>query len=131
MQSREGVLYHKERRTHIFFADIEKHERYFSETTMYEDFALTDELFHWQSQNQTRDDKGVGLDYIHHKERGKQIMLFIRRNKNTPEGVTAPYIFLGPVEYVRHEGSRPMSIVWKMLHPIPAHVLAWARKTER
>ncbi len=129
--SREGVLYHEESQTYLFFADIEKNERLFSATTMYEDYALTDELFHWQSQNATTPSSKTGQNFIHHVQQGINVMLFVRRNKKAEEGVTAPYIFLGPLEYVSHEGSRPMSIVWKMLHSIPAHVLAWARKTER
>ncbi len=129
--SREGVFFHKQSRTYLFFADIEKNERHFSETTMYEDYALTEELFHWQSQNATAPASPTGQNFIHHAERGISIMLFIRRSKKTAEGVTAPYVFLGPVEYVSHEGSKPMSIVWRMRHAIPAHVLAWARKTER
>ncbi len=128
---RGGVFYHKESRTHLFFAEIEKHERNYSETTMYEDYALSERFFHWQSQNKTRADERLGQEYIHHAEQGIQVMLFIRRNRKCAEDVTPPYIFLGPVEYVSHEGSQPMSIVWKMKHPIPAHVLAWARKVER
>ncbi len=129
--SREGVFWHKESRSFVLFADIEKNERHFSETTMYEDYAQTDELFHWQSQNATAPASPTGQNFIHHAERGISVMLFIRRSKKTPEGVTAPYIFLGPLEYVSHEGSKPMSIVWRMRHAIPAHVLAWARKVER
>ena len=34
---------------------------------------------------------------------------------------------LGPLQYVRHEGSRPMSITWRMEHPMPARVVRWSR----
>jgi len=30
---------------------------------------------------------------------------------------------LGPVHYVRHEGSRPMSILWKLEVPMPGDCL--------
>ncbi|MCD7798378.1 MAG: DUF3427 domain-containing protein [Akkermansiaceae bacterium] len=125
---REGV-FHKDN-IYVFFADIEKSEKDFSESTMYEDYALGEELFHWQSQNATSPESPRGQDYIRHKEQGIHIMLFIRRRKHTPEGDSAPYIFLGPMEYVSHEGRCPMSITWRMRFPIPARVLAWASRTE-
>lgn len=31
-----------------------------------------------------------------------------------------PYLFLGEADYVSHEGSRPVSIVWRLRTPIPA-----------
>ncbi len=39
-----------------------------------------------------------------------------------PSGLSAPYFFLGPCQYVRHLGSRPMSIVWELAHPVPARL---------
>jgi hypothetical protein len=34
--------------------DLVKSVEYFSPTTRYHDYAVSDTLFHWQSQNQTR-----------------------------------------------------------------------------
>lgn len=31
-----------------------------------------------------------------------------------------PFVFLGPLHYVSHTGSRPMSIYWDLEHPMPA-----------
>ena len=36
-----------------------------------------------------------------------------------PPGLFSPYLFVGPVHYVRHEGSRPVSILWHLEHPRP------------
>ena len=52
--SREGVLHVEDRKLDVFFADINKSEDDFSPTTMYEDYAITDRLFHWQSQSNTQ-----------------------------------------------------------------------------
>jgi len=32
---------------------------------------------------------------------------------------TAPFLFLGPAGYVSHEGSKPISITWKLEHRLP------------
>lgn len=38
------------------------------------------------------------------------------------------YTYLGCAEYVSHEGSRPMSIVWKLKKNIPAKFLKITNK---
>lgn len=50
---------------------------------------------------------------------GWRLMLFARRSKRDDRGITRPFLFLGPVRYVSHEGERPMSITWKLDHPMP------------
>jgi hypothetical protein len=40
--------------------------------------------------------------------------LFVRPRK--PEA----FLFLGPVNYVSHSGTRPMSIHWELDHAMPA-----------
>ena len=59
--NREGVAENKELNTEILFIDLIKSEEDFSPTTMYEDYAISETLFHWQSQNPTRPDSGKGL----------------------------------------------------------------------
>ena len=34
--------------------------------------------------------------------------------------MTAPYTFLGPVRYVKHEGGRPMGVEWELEREMPA-----------
>jgi len=126
--SREGVLHIPERKLDLFFADINKAESDFSPTTMYEDYAISDCLFHWQSQSATSDSTKTGLRYIDHKQMGYTPILFIRNRNKLANGLTAPYLFVGPLEYVKHYGSKPMSIHWKMLEPLPARVLPWAKR---
>ena len=127
--SLEGVLHIPERKIDIFFADINKSEADFSPTTMYEDYALTDRLFHWQSQSGTSDTSPVGQRYIRHESQGYTPLLFIRERNKLANGLTAPYLFTGALRYSRHEGSKPMSIVWELTDaPLPARILSWARR---
>jgi hypothetical protein len=94
---------------------------------MYEDYAISEELFHWQSQNTTSETSPTGCRYIQHRKRGNRILLFVREYKKI-NGLACPYSFLGSVDYVEHSGSRPMSIIWKLQNPMPAHLL---RQTAR
>jgi hypothetical protein len=126
--SREGVLYVPDRKLDVFFADINKSEADFTPTTMYEDYAITDKLIHWQSQSQTSDVSPVGERYINHLQRGYFLMLFIRDRKKLSNGLTSPYFFAGPIKYKTHEGSKPISFVWELEHALPAKVLTWARR---
>jgi hypothetical protein len=124
--SREGVLHVLDRNLDVFFADINKSENDFSPTTMYEDYAITDKLFHWQSQSNTGDTSPVGKRYIYHAEQGYTPLLFIRDRKKLDNGLTAPYYYAGPLKYVRHEGSKPISFVWELEHALSAKAMVWA-----
>ena len=124
------MLHLKDRKLHVFFADINKSENDFSPTTMYEDYAISPTLFHWQSQSATTPHSATGQSYIHQDKLGYTIMLFIRERKKNSEGISAPYVFIGPVHYVKHSGSKPMSIRWKLEYPLPAHVMAWAGRQD-
>jgi len=42
--------------------------------------------------------------------------------------LACPYYFLGPASYVRHSGSRPMSIVWRLKYPMPARLTRTTRR---
>jgi len=121
VEFREGVKYIPSIQTDIFLITLYKSEHEYSPTTMYQDYAISDTLFHWQSQSTTSDASPTGQRYIHHQKTGNTILLFVREYKKERD-FTSPYIFLGSANYVRHEGSRPMSILWKLTHPMPAHL---------
>ncbi|MGN1044580.1 MAG: DUF3427 domain-containing protein, partial [Candidatus Methanomethylophilaceae archaeon] len=122
---REGVLFVNERNTDVFLINLNKTEKDFSPSTMYEDYAINDRLFHWQSQNQTSDVSETGKRYIEHDSRGTEVILFARVHKDA-DGIPMPYIFLGKGHYVSHEGSKPMSIVWQMENKMPLSITAYS-----
>ena len=118
----EGVAENKNLNTELLFIDLVKSGEDFSPTTMYEDYAISDTLFHWQSQNQTRSDKGKGLTYINHQDNGKIILLFIREKSNDQFGNTMGYVFVGIGNLKEHYGSKPMSIKWELNEPLPPYL---------
>jgi superfamily II DNA or RNA helicase len=118
-----GVKYISDKKSDLLFVTLNKSDKDYSPTTMYNDYSINEWLFHWQSQSKTSSDSPVGQRYIHHQEMGNHILLFVRESKKDPYGNTAGYTFLGTADYVKHEGDRPMSITWKLHQPTPAKLL--------
>lgn len=116
---REGVAEHSELNTELLFINLVKSEENFSPTTMYDDYAINETLFHWQSQNSAGPETPKGLSYIRHKERKKKICLFIRERNKDEFGNTMGFVFAGDAELVQHHGAKPMNIVWKLRVPLP------------
>ena len=48
--------------------------------------------------------------------------------KDPVSGDAAPYTYLGTANYVKHEGSKPMNVTWKLDNPIPAKYLKKTNK---
>jgi superfamily II DNA or RNA helicase len=119
---REGVLHIASEKVDAFFVTLQKTEEEYSPTTMYEDYLISHTQFHWQSQSRTSVDSPTGQRYIHHKVMGYTPLLFVREVQDLASGLSAPYYFLGPCEYMSHSGSRPISIVWRMQHAVPARL---------
>ena len=116
---RQGVLYLKDRNLDFFINTLNKADKDYSPTTMYADYSINEHLFHWQSQSTTSEASNTGQRYIHHKEMGSQILLFVREYNKDQTG-TAPFVYLGKADYVSHQGSSPMNIIWHLERPIPA-----------
>lgn len=126
---REGVKWLPEKQLDVFFLTLNKSEKDYSPTTMYNDYSINSELFHWQSQSTTSENSATGQRYIHHKEKGSRILLFVREFKQSRQyGTTEAYTYLGTANYVKHNGSRPMNITWKLDYPIPAKYLKKTNK---
>ena len=126
---REGVKPMPDKQLDVFFLTLNKSEKDYSPTTMYNDYSINSELFHWQSQSTTSESSATGQRYIHHKERGSKILLFVREFKADRKfGTTEAYTYLGTANYVSHTGSRPMNITWKLDNPIPAKYLKKTNK---
>ncbi len=109
-----------------YYAEADKD---YSPTTMYNDYSINESLFHWQSQSTTAEDSPTGQRYIHHRERGIRVLLFVREFKvDCITGSAEAYTYLGTANYVKHDGSRPMNITWKLDRPIPAKFLKKTNK---
>ena len=126
---REGVKWLPEKSIDVFFVTLNKADKDYSPTTMYNDYSINESLFHWQSQSTTAENSPTGQRYIHHKERGSKVLLFVREFKSDRmTGGAEAYTYLGTANYVKHTGSRPMNITWQLDRPIPAKFLKKTNK---
>lgn len=118
----EGCAINSSINTEVLFVDLQKSEKDFSPTTMYQDYAISDSLFHWQTQNSARPEKGRGLSYIQHQKQGKIVLLFVRERNENEFKNTMSYVFIGKADFVDYYGSKPMSITWKLTEPLPPYL---------
>ncbi|EFL24356.1 DEAD/DEAH family helicase [Streptomyces himastatinicus ATCC 53653] len=123
---REGMKWCEGLRTDALLITLEKDDKDFSPQTRYKDYAMSPDRFHWESQNQTSESSPTGLRYQQHQERGTHVLLFVRRYKKTDIGGPQPWMLLGPATYASHEGSKPMGIVWRLQHKLPADVWTYS-----
>ncbi|WP_251041593.1 DUF3427 domain-containing protein [Arthrobacter sp. ISL-30] len=126
VQHREGVAWCPVTATDAFFVTLNKDDKKHSATTMYKDYAISPELFHWESQNATSPGSPTGRRYLDRLKHESHILLFTRNTADDETGLTVPYTCLGPVDYVQHSGERPIAITWKLHRPMPADVFAVA-----
>ena len=125
---RQGVLWLPEARADLLFVTLRKTEQHYSPTTMYQDRAITPELFQWESQSTTPADSPTGRRYVHHRQQGSTVHLFLRESKEADGDLGAPpYLYAGTMTYVSHTGERPMRILWRLDTPLPADVFHAAK----
>lgn len=114
---REGVAWIADLQTDAFLVNLHKSKQRFSPNTMYKDFALSRDLFHWESQSTTSEASPTGQRYIN--QRGNtEVLIFVREAPDDELGA-APFMLLGQSDYVSHSGSKPIAITWKLRRPMP------------
>ena len=123
-----GVRWVPGDRADIFFVTLVKSEAHFSPTTMYADHAISPTVFQWESQSTTAERSPTGQRYVNHRDVGSSVHLFVRETK-TADGTlgTPPYLYAGPMSYLSHTGERPMRILWKLDHALPADLFRAAK----
>lgn len=94
---------------------------------MYRDYPMSRELLHWETQSQTSEASSTGQNLIHHLERGYTMLFFVRSRKKV-NGVTSPFTFLGPAQLVSYKAERPIQMVWRLAHQMPAEVFEENRR---
>jgi superfamily II DNA or RNA helicase/HKD family nuclease len=114
-----GVLSVDEWATDAFLITLSKSDTDYSPTTMYQDYAISPTLFHWETQGRTSTASSTGQRYINHAREGRNIVLFARENKTHEFGTGAPYLLLGTAQYVSHTGDRPIAITWHLDRAMP------------
>lgn len=123
----QGVFHSPQLDTDVFLVTLKKSEAEYSPTTMYRDYAISPDLFHWESQSKTTVTSPTGQRYVRQRAHGNEILIFVREAKTWEFGSAAPYTLLGPADYVSHRREQPIEIVWRLRHPMPADTFHVAR----
>lgn len=115
-----GVLRLKAHQIELMFVTLDKRSG-FHESIAYHDYALSTDLFHWQSQNSAASTTKIGQQYIQSAgdtPNGWTFQLFVRTDQD------GPYLACGPAKFQTSHGERPMNITWKLQVPLPASAFA-------
>src|SRR5690606_18497962 len=126
--NREGVAVNKRRNSEALFITLKKSDKDYSPTTQYDDYAISDHLFHWQTQNKASSNTSVGRTYIEQRNNGRKILLFVREQNKDEFGYTMNYICLGLANFVKYHGEKPMNIEWKLEEPMPPYIFKESAK---
>ena len=126
---REGVFYASGLNTDALLVTVQKDASEFSASTMYEDYAISPELFHWESQSRTTLSSPTGQRYVTQRDTGSNVLIFMRPQRTGTVAKAAPYLLLGMADYVQHQGEKPISITWKLRRPMPQDQFALASVT--
>jgi hypothetical protein len=110
--AREGVYYVPEAKVDLFLVTLQKSDR-LSPSVRYHDYAISDSIFHWESQSRTTPESPTGQRYLNHRSLGSDVLLACRHSAANAQG-TMQFKLLGLADYIKHDGSKPITIWWKL-----------------
>lgn len=121
---REGAKYLQDRNADLLFVTLNKSERHYSPTTRYRDYAISRELFQWESQSTTTRRSATGQRYLQDRS---HVLLFVRETPKDSRGRAPAFIFLGRVRRIEDQGERPIQITWRLDTAMPEAIFRQAR----
>lgn len=98
-------------KAHILLVTLNKQGK--ADEHKYMDHWVDETRFHRQSQNATEPASKRGQEIIRHAALGIDVHLFVREHKLLA-GKAAPFVYQGRVRCESHQGSRPMSVVFRV-----------------
>ncbi len=114
-----GVRYDETTNSDLLLVTLNKSEEHYTPTTMYRDYVIARDRFHWESQSSASQHTGAGKRYL---ERSSRPLLFMRFER------TDPYLFIGQGDLESAQGDRPIAITWKLRTALPEDVFQAARR---
>ena len=118
-----GTQYLHEKKIALVFVSTNKSDKDYSPSTLYQDYAISERQFHWQSKHDVQIQSNDGQRIIHQRENDWKYLLFVRDRKRDEFGFTNAYYFLGEMEYEYSHGECPMNVIWNMKYDIPGNIL--------
>lgn len=111
-----GVYFIPEANLDLFFVNLQKADSV-SDSIRYHDYAISPTLFHWDSQSATSVESETGQRYVTQRGSGRDIVIAVREKASGANG-TIHFKLFGTADYVKHQGSKPISIWWKLRAPM-------------
>jgi len=115
---RQGTFYVEALGLDIHIFTLAKSDRDFSPTTRYQDYFEAPNRIHWESQSTTTQSSPTGQRLIN----GTGRHLFFARESRSDEDGTSAFMCLGFAKPIHHQGEKPITLIWKLEHPVPDHV---------
>lgn len=122
-----GTQYNMERKFAMVFVTLNKSDKQYSPTTLYEDYAISEDLFHWQSMNKVRIESNEGQRIINQRNNGWKFILFVRDTKTDEYNNTNAYYCLGLMDFKSSHGECPINVTWHLHDNIPGFILESAK----
>jgi superfamily II DNA or RNA helicase/HKD family nuclease len=117
-----GVAYLSDLDIDFFFVNLLKEESKFSVSTRYQDYALTPEIFCWDSQNSASLEHGDGARYASQKDTKHDVLIAMREKSDG-----GSFKLIGLADFESATGSRPIKIRWKLRTPLDAETFILSR----
>jgi superfamily II DNA or RNA helicase/HKD family nuclease len=116
-EQREGVLLLEADRLGVLFVTLDKTEG-FHAGVKYRDYAVSPELFAWETQNRANPGNKLGLRFIESPGNGWRFFLFVREDRDHE------FSALGEVRLERWEPCEqgPIPIVWRLVDSMSAQL---------
>lgn len=108
-----GILKLEDVHSELLFVTLDKSGAGFSPTTRYRDYAISRDLFHWETQAAASASRASGRRYVESPGNGMKFHLFVRSTKDDA------FAYLGPVRYQSHTGDRPIAVTWRLDYRLP------------
>lgn len=125
--NREGVMHLPEIDASLHLFTFRKCEKFFSETTSYRDYPISQTRLHWETQSNTSQNSPVGQRYLAQPGSGYTVLLFARI-ENRMGNLSSPLCYLGPADLVSAKGNKPIEMVWELRHPMPYEFFIEAKR---
>ena len=125
--NREGVMHLKKLDCSLNLFTFNKSEKFFSETTSYRDYPISQTLIHWETQSNTSQASPVGQKYLNQRETDYVVLLFARI-ENKIGKLSSPLCYLGPAKLVKASGNKPIAMVWELETPMPYELFVEAKR---
>ena len=88
----------------------------------YDDKFISSDIFQWVSQNRHTQEGKIGKILKNHQLDGIRVHLFVRKLRLTQRKKAAPFKYCGDVEFVDWEGSKPITIRWRLKERVPEYL---------